>query len=355
MKIKILFIASSLRGGGAERVFINIMNSLSPDKYDIKLILTSHEKIPEELLQSKILIKNYNKKHAKSAFLQLYHEIKSNKPDYLFTTHFPVAYMLSIFKFLFKRKFKVIVRIAVPPSEYPRNGLKTNILHIIAIILYRYVDIIVTQSEYMKNDVIKSYSLKPGKVIVIRNIIDHEYLQRKGSEFYPTEMNSRNYNVISAGALYSIKGFDLLIKSIALLQNKNPNIRLFILGDERYETGYKAYLKKLIKELELTQIVFLLGHKENPYPYYKNADLFVLSSRKEGFPNVVLEALYYGTPVVATNCVDFSGVITESANGYIVQKESHITIAEGINNAILNLNKSNAFTIQNFNYENLFV
>ena len=134
----------------------------------------------------------------------------------------------------------------------------------------------------------------------------------------------------------------------------NIATRLFILGDERYETGYKAQLLNMIKDNQLTNHVFLLGHQSNPYPYYKNADLFVLSSRKEGFPNVVLEALYYGIPVVATNCVDFSEVINNGVNGYIVPKDSVNDLSEGIIMAIDHLKKTTTNKIVNYNYEQIF-
>ena len=80
-----------------------------------------------------------------------------------------------------------------------------------------------------------------------------------------------------------------------------------------------------------------------------------MSSRKEGFPNVVLEALYLNTPVVATNCVDFSEVIIEGENGYIVEKENVNSLAEGICKSMDSLTQSTKFSLENFNYEKIFL
>lgn len=98
-----------------------------------------------------------------------------------------------------------------------------------------------------------------------------------------------------------------------------------------------------------------MGYKSNPYPYLKNADLFVMSSRKEGFPNVVLEALYLKTPVVASNCVDFSRVIESGVNGYIVEKGNVLSLREGINRALSTTFDLDRLPIRNFDYNTLFV
>lgn len=353
-KIKIVFVAASTHGGGAERMQLNIMHSLSVEKYDIFFINTSTDSKPQDL-EHHIKYIQYNKKHTKNAYAFLSKDLKRINPQFIFTTSIVVAYLLQIIRLFFNIKSKLIVRIAVPPSESPHKGLKSSVLSMINSFTLKYTDLIIAQTEFSKIDIAKHYKVPLAKIKVIRNIVDITLLERSGDMYFPYEFRQGSYNIVAAGALYSVKGFDVLIEAIKDVVKYHSEIQLYILGDERYEIGYKQQLLNQIEKNKLTNHVFLLGHKSNPYPYYKNADLFVLSSRKEGFPNVVLEALYYNTPVVATNCVDFSGVINNGVNGYVVDKNSANDLSNGIINAISQLKKNTNCKIENYNYEQIFI
>lgn len=351
--IKILFVGTSIVGGGAERVFINIINSLSTDKYEIYVRLTCKSECTNLRKDFNTLF--YDKPHMRQALCYLIKDINLICPDYVFTSHSSIAYTLPSIRFFAKRKFSIINRVAVCPSEYPNLGLKNTITRFIAKISYKYIDLHIAQTEFMKNDIAQFYNLKINRIKVIPNLVDTDLIYTKSLEYIPNEIEQNNYNVVAAGALYSIKGFDILIKAFKHVVSAVPNARLYILGKERYEIGYKDYLNSLIVENNLIQSVFLLGHKSNPYPYFKFADLFVLSSRKEGFPNVVLEALSLNIPVVATNCVDFSNIINDSQNGFVINKESQKDFSDAIIKASRYLKKPIINKIINFDYSKIFI
>lgn len=351
--IKLVFVSPSTRGGGAERMQLNIMHSLSKDRYDITFINTGTDPKPQDLNEH-IKYKQYNKQHARQSFWKLLGDLRKVNPKYVFTTSIVIAYLLQIVRVFAMLQFKLIVRIAVPPSEMRQRSFKSRLLRKINATTLKYSNVIIAQTEFSKTDIANHYNVPLDKIQVIRNIVDKAMLEQKGKEYVPVELAAENYNIVAAGALYSVKGFDLLIDAMRLVVEKDKKVRLYILGEERYEVGYKKRLLNQIKENELQDNVFLLGHKSNPYPYFKNSDLFVLSSRTEGFPNVVLEALYYGTPVVATNCVDFSEVIIEGKNGIVVQKKSSEELAKGINQAIETFKGPIEYHLENYNYENLF-
>jgi len=352
-KIKIVFVAASTVGGGAERVQLNIMNSLDSNFYDINFINIGTETAPKEL-KNHIHYSRYHKKHVRQGFFPLKKDLKKIKPDYLFTTSILAAYLLQVLKVILRLKSKVIVRIAVPPSESPHRTIKYRVLNRINKFVLKHVDLIIAQTQFMKDDVVNHFKLNPEKVQVIRNIVDSEFLSSKSEEFVPEEYDKTHFNIVAVGALYPVKGFDLLIEALASVKNEIENLRLYILGDVRYAQDYDKVLERLISQYSLEENVFLLGHKSNPFPYIKHANLFVLSSRSEGFPNVVLESLYLKTPVIATSCVDFTGVIEEGENGYVVEKNSTEALAKGILNGYTRLRQPKFHEIKNFDYSNVF-
>ncbi|MBS4767020.1 glycosyltransferase [Alistipes sp. kh20] len=352
MKHKILFVGTSVSGGGAERVFINIINSLDLSKYEIKVFYTcASEKCNIDPL---IPIAFANRPHMRQALKQLCKLIREFRPHSVFTSHGTIAYTLPIVRFITKNNFKIYTRVAVTPSEIYETSIKGKLLHYIYPLLYKEMDMVIAQTEYMRQDIIKSYGLSPQKVKVIFNLIDKDYVRTQSQEPIAENISKSEFNIIAVGALYSIKGFDILIKAVIPLINSNNHIIVRILGEERYEVGYRDYLQSLIDKNGLHENIILMGHKPNPYPYIKASDLFIMSSRTEGFPNVVLEALTLGVPVIATNCVDFNSIIYEGINGYVVEKNNIESLQSGIKRALTTSFDISAICINNFNYNTLF-
>lgn len=350
-KKKILFVGTSVTGGGAERVFINIINSIDAERFEMKVVLTCAPETTD--LRNDIPVTYYGFHHMRQSLRQLLSEIKHFRPDYVFTSHGTIAWTLPMIRLASRCPFRIITRVAVTPSEKFRVNRKSRIQELLSALFYPKMDLVIAQTQFMKNDLAERYHVSQEKIAVIHNIVDFKRIAALATESVPAEIIPGRYNLIASGALYSIKGFDLLIDAIALIRSRIPNLHLSILGEERYENGYRRFLEQKIATLQLQQNVRLLGHKNNPYPYYKQADLFVLSSRKEGFPNVVLEALSLGTPVVCTDCVDFTDIITPH-NGTIVRKNSAETLAKGILDMAASVRKPIAFSYRNFDYNTLF-
>lgn len=352
MKHRILFVGTSVSGGGAERVFINIINSLDLSKYEIKVFYTcASEKCNIAPL---IPIAFADKPHMREALRQLCLLIKKFQPYSVFTSHGTIAYMLPIVRFMTRINFKIYTRVAVTPSEIYETSIKGKLLHYIYPLLYKKMDMVIAQTEYMRQDIIKNYGLSPQKVKVIFNLIDKDYVSAQSQRPIVENISKSEFNIIAVGALYSVKGFDILIEAVTPLIKSDHNIKVRILGEERYEAGYRNYLQSLIDKKGLHENIILMGHKPNPYPYIKASDLFIMSSRTEGFPNVVLEALTLCIPVVACNCVDFKGIIYEGINGYVVEKNNIESLRIGLKKALTTSFDMSANCINNFNYNTLF-
>ena len=129
---------------------------------------------------------------------------------------------------------------------------------------------------------------------VIHNPIDLDKINtiEAKTSFFNTEV----FNIITVGRLDEGKNHELLIRALHKLQN--PILRLFIFGFGQLEDK----LNQLIEELDLKNQVTLMGFDPNPYQYLKTADLFIFGSNHEGFPNVLLEAMACGLPILSTNC-----------------------------------------------------
>lgn len=350
-KVRVLFVTASTKGGGAERMLFNIIRSLD-SKHTAKLFVTSNDKVPD-LYAAEVDTVYARKRHAINAFMPLLRELRDFRPHHVFTTSSNIGYMIIIAKKLLKAHYKTYIRCAVPPSEIYQTDIKTRLLNWVISKTYNSANLIIAQTDYSRDDLIKCYNIEPSKVKTIRNIVDTKLVTTQAENSTPLELNTNNYNIVAAGALYSVKGFDLLIEAIAPLL-RGTNRHLYILGEERYETGYKSLLLNKINEAGVKAQIHLLGQKSNPYPYYKAADLFVMSSRKEGFPNVVLEALTLGTPVVATNVVDWSEVIKDGHNGLIANKNNVDSLRSVLERAFITKFDTLKIKFTNYNYNELF-
>lgn len=189
---------------------------------------------------------------------------------------------------------------------------------------YNNFQTIIAQSDDMKSDLINNLKIKESKIIKINNPVDFDFIEAKLQEKVDLPFQKENKNVIAIGNLSKRKGFDNLLKVFTYL--KEENIHLYIIGDG--DDKENLLLQK--KEYNLENVHFL-GKKANPFPYMKNADLFILSSRYEGFPNVLLEAGACGIFSIVNNCKGgINEIIQPHINGKIVNIENFQLFAEEI-------------------------
>ncbi|RZJ40783.1 MAG: glycosyltransferase, partial [Chryseobacterium sp.] len=184
---------------------------------------------------------------------------------------------------------------------------------------------IIAQSDDMMNDLISNFKINRSKIIKINNPVDFDFINEKLSISHKPESFKYNYkNVVAIGNLSARKGFDNLLKVFSRL--KNEKIILHILGDGKD----REILHQMKDFLGLKNVVFH-GRQENPYEFLKFADLFILSSRYEGFPNVLLEAGACGTYSLANNCPGgISEIIQNDINGEIGNIDNHEDFSQKI-------------------------
>lgn len=307
---KICFIIPVLGNDGAERVAFHLLNNLSRDKYQLYLILTNQGGNYLKELNPNITIIELKESRVRYTVFKLYKVLKHINPDLCLIFSSEIATVVGLFIAPILKRIKFVVR-----EINIQSILMTNILRKLLLKLsYKSIYKIISQSKDMTDDLINYTKINPNKIVEINNPIDLNQIDKKLFIEEDNDIFEKHYkNLVCVGRLAYQKGFDLLIKVMEKL--KDTNIRAYIIG----EGQDREKLENQIANSGLKDRVFLVGRKENPYQYMKNADLFILSSRFEGFPNVLIEAGACGAYSICNICPGgVNEIILENINGNIV-------------------------------------
>lgn len=365
MKKKIMIFMFSLKGGGAERTIVNIINHLDEEKFDVIFVLgTDADSDYLELLKDSIKIIVLNCRKPKYSIFKLRNCIKKEKPDVLFSTVNKNNIVLLLAKILSFRKIPTVIREA---SHRTQSGKVTNKNKLLTRVLYNlFSSKIVALSEGVREDLITNFKISEKKTKVIYNPVDINYIKSSMNEEIQDSFNLKSDEkiIIAVGRLAKVKDFPTLIKAFEIVL-KDVNARLFILGRGPLESE----LKQLSKQLNISDKIEFLGFQKNPYKYIKQADVFVLSSKWEGFAHVIVEAMTIGTPVISTNCKSGPAeIIGDNEYGILVPVQDYKLMAEqiillfkndnmGNNYANLGIERSYTFEARKITkkYEDLFM
>jgi len=318
-KISVIFILPDLETGGAERIVTTIANHLSRDKFEPKILLLRKEGGYLSLVREDVEIIDIKTERIRYSLKPILKEIYRRKPDIVFSGFGEVNAYLSLFIKLFPQvKF-----IARETNVVSQHVTKKEIRFFYS--FYNNYHQIIAQSDDMMNDLVANFKISRSKIVKINNPVDFDFINEKLLNVGKPECFKYNYkNVVAIGNLSARKGFDNLLKVFSRL--KNENIILHILGDGKD----REILHQMKEFLDLKNIIFH-GRQENPYQFLKYADLFILSSRYEGFPNVLLEAGACGTYSLANNCPGgINEIIQNDINGEIGNIDNHEDFAQKI-------------------------
>lgn len=291
---KVLFVVPNMCGGGAERVMLNLLKHLPRDQFELNLAIVQKTGVFLSELPGDINIfdlKAGRVRYAVSKIVKLVNEIN---PDTVFSTlgHLNIALIAS--KKLWKNSASIIIRegtIASTQNSTLNKGFFWNLLYRS---FYPKADKIICQSKAMENDLIGQFHIPKERIVTIYNPIDWYHIGYLAGDVNPFH-GSEGPNIISVGRLAKEKAFDKLILAFPELLSKHKGARLWILGEGRL----RNYLQELSYQHSVSDRVYFVGFQENPYTWMAHADLFVLSSIYEGLPNVLLEAIACGCPVVS--------------------------------------------------------
>ena len=310
--VKIRFFITSLGGGGAEKVLMNVLKQLEPSEYQVSLVTLfgglHTDEIPD-YVKRRIIFKKNN----------LLCRLLMKLPPELFAllflrenNDFEVAYLEGW-------PTRVI-------AELHTNAQKIAFVHCDISVcnplhkLYRSNEECLKEYErynkvcFVSDDCKQGFEITVGKLDnarVVHNVQDYNAIDKLSRE--PCEdFGAMGMRLLAVGRLAPEKGYDRLLKIASRLE-KNYLFELIIIG----EGIERRKLERIISEYQITSAV-LLGYRINPYPYYRNADLYICSSCYEGYSTTCLESIYLNLPVLTTSCAGMEEILDNGKFGLIV-------------------------------------
>ncbi|MFD1040617.1 glycosyltransferase [Virgibacillus byunsanensis] len=359
MKKRLLFVIDSLHCAGAEKSLVTLMGLLDYSRYDVDLILFGHggeleQLVPEEVnilpplkytqfantnlievivktlkesnyqmlcARLKYSAKIHSKKYRNSQKARLYWEsvskvIERNPKSY----DVAISYAQGVPTFYVADKVNATKKFGWVNVSYRLDGKEKKFQNK----FYDQLNEIVAVSESTKEILLKSFPEYKDRIKVIYDISNPQFISDM-SQIGNYEDLFDGIRIVTIGRLANQKGYDIALEACKMLKEANINFRWYALGKGPLEHEIKEY----IKQNDLTEHFILLGVKANPYPFIKNADIYVQTSKFEGFGIAIAEARMLNVPIVTTRFDAVYSQMVDEKNGLVVDMDSE-AVTKGI-------------------------
>ncbi len=311
-----LFVLPTL-GGGAARVVITLLRHLDRTRFEPHLVVFYtfygfwfRSEVPDD-----VVLHVLEAKRARNAMPKLVRILWRVRPAVVVATQGYINFLLLLAKPVLP-PCKIVIR-EVIGERYMEHNRYRDLLYQCYLRLVRRADRIVTQTGAVARRLAGEITPRPGQVECIHNPVDAERLASAAAGS-TSPYAGPGPQVLAMGRLTFQKGFDLLLRAMAGVRAAGVAARLTIVGVGELESELRAQAE----QLGIADAVDLVGFQEQPERYFAHADVFVLSSRYEGMPNVVLEALACGLPIVAFDCPHgVSEIVRHDVNGRLLPAE----------------------------------
>ncbi|MER3479061.1 MAG: glycosyl transferase [Meiothermus sp.] len=307
---RIALFLPSLRGGGAERVMANLARGFAEQGLTVDLVLAKAEGPYLSQVPTSVRVVDLGARRVLFALPGLVQYLRRERPSAMLSALNHANIVAIWARFLARTKTRLVVSEHNTLSRATENAAvrRAKAMPLLIRLFYPQADAVVAVSQGVAKDLTARTGLPPGKVRVIYNPVVTPELFAKAEEplDHPWFKPGEPPVILGVGRLTAQKDFATLIRAFALVRKERP-ARLMILG----EGEERPKLETLVQELGLEADVSLPGFVENPFSYMKRAAVFVLSSKWEGLPTVLIEALALGIPVVSTDCPNGPAEILE--------------------------------------------
>lgn len=311
--MKVVAFICNLSKGGAQGVFVNVVNYIHKQGISVDIVVQSMEDpVYRDMLDKKISITSLDAPNAKRMILPLKKYLKKNEFTHAFVFGPEIAINLYYLRKWMRRDFRIIARsLNTLTQEYTyadgffRKRITSNLIRI----FFNKIDFAIAQSANMKDDMIANWGVNEEKIVVINNALQPAY----EDEAVRNRQNDKENYIMYAGRLEKQKGLEMLLQAFSMLNEKTIGLKIIGSG------SLKDDLERQCKDLGIEDRVSFIEHTREIMEYYKKARIVAITSYFEGFPNVLVEAIACGTPVVAYDLP--SGpkeIIIEGVNGHLV-------------------------------------
>lgn len=331
MKKKVLFFVPATTGG-AERMSITIGKILPRDEFDVKFIIVGRDRGT---------IARFIPSDFDVEYLYMYNiwDFVTFKMIRIMRREHPYAVFCSL----------MVLNTRVLSAAHLVGGIKTVIRNnidfsnmrkdklLLCKFTYQFADIIIAQQEEMKQDIAFHIPKVADRIVVLQNPIDISTIKAKSKTPSPFSDSNETveYNYVCVARFSYAKGQDVLVKAFVALAKRNNNAHLYFVGMYDKNERYYRSVKQIVEDEGLVNRVHFVGFDDNPYRWMRYCSCLVLPSRREGLPNVLIEAQYLGIPVVATESIPvIKRIVTEGVNGYTVPIDAPEALADAMEKAI---------------------
>jgi glycosyltransferase involved in cell wall biosynthesis len=325
------FFLPALAGGGAEHSFVALANAFAAAGWRVDMVAANAVGPCRQHIDSNVNIVDFQRGRVSSCVFHLAAFLARRKPEFIVSgiAHANVTCVAAAYIAGYKGRVVVSERNTISASRYSW-GWRGRLLHACIAHAYRRASAVITVSEGVAADLVSSYSIDRKRIFVAVNPAVPDNIEALASAgnvhpwLHPGQASVPL--VVSAGRLTDAKDFPTLIRAFGLVSRARP-CRLLILGaGERREM-----LIRLVEAEGLSDRVCLMGYVENPYPYFRAAKVFALTSKYEGLPGVLIQALACGTTVVASDCKSGPSEILEGGRwGVLFPVGDQIALARAL-------------------------
>lgn len=291
----------SFAGGGAERVMVNLASGLAARGLRVDLIVAHADGPYASLLMPGVRVVDLKCRRSLTSLPLLARYLRQEKPDALLSAMGPSNLLALAARALARFPGRVVISVHVNLSAHylTAAGLKGKLFPFLFRRFYPEADTVIAVSQEAASDLTNSFGLPPERVQMIYNpvVTPSLFAQAQQPVAHKWFQPGQPPVALAVGRLCEQKDYLTLLRAFAKLQTRTP-ARLVILG----EGPDRPQLEAAVTEMGLQDVVDLPGFDANPYAFMAQCAVYVLSSRWEGLPTVLIEALACGAPVVSTDC-----------------------------------------------------
>lgn len=322
---------SNLQAGGIQRAMLTLAMGLLQRGWQVDLLVVNASGPLRHEIPAQARFFDLNKPRATNTLGGVIQYLRANQPNVVLSsqTHLNAIAILSRIFSGWKGRLVLNEQIAILEHAKFSASKKDRFNPLVAKLLYRFGDAIIGVSQAAADELKQVTGLPADRVSVAYNpIVSPELIERsKVIPDHPWFKDPQLQVILGAGRFTEQKDFITLITSFKAVYQANTKARLVILGEGKLEAEYRA----LIDAYQLQNVVDLPGFQANPYSYMRYSKLFVLSSRWEGFGNVLVEAMACGTAVVSTDCPHGPAEVLENGKfGLLVPPADPAALADAI-------------------------